>query len=109
MGREYIHHPLGEEVEFISGRYVLQKEERITINGREILYRVGYGVVDSSCCGNTAVKYALVPGFIKEWHSRESENGHPVSDVEPIAEQIDRKEISEIIKKAESVSQVNFL
>ena len=108
MIREFIHHLLGEEVEFISGRYALLREERITVNGREILYRVGYGVVDSSCCGTTAVEYALVPGFIKEWHSRKSKDGHPVSDVEPVSETV-QKEISEIIKKAESVRQVNFL
>ena len=63
MTREYTHE-LNREVQSISGWYKLYKEEKIELMGKEVLYVVGDGVVESSCCGTGGCCYAVVPGFI---------------------------------------------
>lgn len=107
MVKEYTHE-LEKEVLSISGRYELEKEEIMDHNGREILYVVGSAVVDSSCCGNGGCRYAIVPGFIRAWKSKINKAGFPISEVEPITEQILRAGIRKILEKKEWVSQVQF-
>ena len=50
MIRDYTHE-VGKEVRSISGGYTLEREERISMKGKEVLYVVGNGCADSSCCG----------------------------------------------------------
>ena len=107
MLKEYTHE-LNQEVLSISGRYELEKEERMALNGREVLYVIGNAVVDSSCCGFGGCRYAVVPGFIVNWQSRTNEKGRSVSDVEPISDGKTRDEIRKLLEKAEWVSQVQF-
>ncbi len=107
MPTEYTH-ALNKEILSISGSYELEKEERMAYDGRRLLYVIGNAVVDSSCCGYGSWSYALVPGFIVSWKSRQNEQGHPVSDVEPISNEKARHEIKKFIHEAESVSQVQF-
>ena len=49
--REYTHIELNVEVQSIGGHYILDKEVRMPYRGEEVLYVVGTGVVDTSCCG----------------------------------------------------------
>jgi hypothetical protein len=107
MIREYTH-DINREVLSISGRYELDKEERIELNGREILYVVGNAVVDSSCCGYGGCRYAIVPGFVVKWKGKVNEKGTPVSEVEPIQNDNLRREIVDIIQRREWVNQVQF-
>lgn len=101
-------HALKEEVLSISGWYQLEKEERLEYHGREILYVVGQGVVDASCCGYGGCRYAVVPGFIVSWKSSTEADGPPTSMVEPVREQALRDEIRRLIEQREGVSQVQF-
>jgi len=101
-------HELNKEVQSISGWYRLYKEERITHGGREYLYLVGDGVVDSSCCGVGGCHYALVPGSIVSWKSGTNEEGIPTSLVEPVRDDILQTELRKIVSKKEGVSQVQF-
>ena len=61
--REYIHHELNCEVTAIGGHYVLTKEVRLPFQGQEVLYVVGYAVVDNSCCGVGGMAYAVYRGL----------------------------------------------
>jgi hypothetical protein len=108
MEREYVHPPLNTEVRSIAGGYILVREERLAHEGREVLYLLGYGVFDSSCCGVGGCAYALVPGFVTAWHS-EVRNGRPVSRVEPIEDDGTRRSVEAMIRKSETLSQVRFL
>ena len=105
---EYIHHELNREVTAIGGHYVLTKEVRLPFEGREILYIVGYAVVDNSCCGVGGMAYALVPGFILDWKSKTSNEGLAASLVEPIGDQATQREIRQLIERREVVHQVTF-
>ncbi len=107
MQKVYVH-DLKREVQSISGYYMLHKEERLVHRGREFLYAVGDGVVESSCCGVGGCRYALVPGEVLNWKSGIDPEGLATSEVEPVTDGRLKKELVEIISGREAVSQVNF-
>ena len=107
MIREYTHE-LNREVRSISGGYVLEKEEKFEIHGKEVLYVVGNAVVDSSCCGVGGCRYALVPGYVKKFKTRQDEQGLWISEVEPVIDRATRQEITLVLKEKEIVQQVQF-
>ena len=107
----YIHRELGESVIAIGGSYRLTKEVRLPIDeppGAEVLYVVGHGLLDSTCCGFGGFSYAQVHGFVRRWKALETRDGLPMTEVEPISDSALRKRLSQLIKKRESVIQVNF-
>jgi hypothetical protein len=106
--RQYAHIPLDEEVQAIGGYYVLEKEVRLPYHGEEVLYVIGMSLVDSSCCAVTGCKYAIIPGYVLEWHHRTNEEGLPVTEVQPIRDESTRKEITDLIKAADFVQHVEF-
>ena len=107
MYRTYSHQ-LGEEVQSISGWYRLHTEGRISFQGKEFLYVVGDGVVDSSCCGVGGCRYAIVPGRIVRWMSETNEEGVVTSQVEPVSDRRTREELARLISTKEAVTQVQF-
>ena len=109
MEKEFVHHPLNEDVETISGHYTLLKEEVLTIAGRSVLYLSAVGVFDKTCCGSGGCGYAIVPGFLLQPHARRDPDGRPLSLVEPIRDRAVQDELETLIKEREVVSQVIFL
>jgi hypothetical protein len=107
MAKTYAHE-LNKEVHSISGYYVLQREERIAHRGKEILYVIGHGVVEASCCGIGGCSYAIVPGVILNWKSGANEAGLPTSVVEPVEDTALKQELQALITQKEGVSQVQF-
>jgi hypothetical protein len=107
MSVEYTHE-LNREVLSISGRYTLEKEERIAYKGMVLLYVIGNAVVDSSCCGYGECRYAVVPGFVVEWKSGTNKGGLPTSEVEPVRSEKSQKEIRKLIEQKECITQVEF-
>lgn len=101
-------HVLQEEIFSIAGRYELEKEGKIELHGREVLYVVGQALIDTSCCGYGGCCYAVVPGFILSWKTGTNQRGLPTSVVDPIEDERTRVKISEMIKNSEQVSQVQF-
>lgn len=101
-------HELNREIRSISGRYELDREERVHIAGHEILYAVGNAMVDSSCCGVWGCRFALVPGVVVQFKCETDSDQNPVSIVEPIYDEALRKEIVQHLEKTEGVSQVRF-
>lgn len=108
MAKEYVHQELNQEITAIGGHYALVKEVRLPFRGREVLYLVGYGIFDTTCCGVGGCTYALVPGFILDWKSKTNRDGLAVSRVEPIRDETTRKEVRRLIKGTETVQQVRF-
>ena len=107
MIREYTHE-LNREVRSISGGYEFEKEGSLQIDGREVLYVVGNAVVDSSCCGVGGCRYALVPGYVKKFKTRQDDKGLWISEVEPVIDRATRQEITRVLKEKEIVQQVQF-
>jgi hypothetical protein len=106
--QDFAHPRLGQEVTAIGGHYVFGKEIRMPFRNREILYFVGYAVLDSTCCGVGGVAYVLVAGFIQQWKFKKNQNDCFISKIEPVSDQATQKEIRRTIQKREMVYQVNF-
>jgi hypothetical protein len=105
---EYSHEPLNQEITAIAGYYVYTKEGRLPFQDREVLYLVGYAVIETSCCGTGGCGFAAVPGFIHSFHEKTAPSGTPVSLVEPIRDPAIQEEITRILQKQEPVTQVQF-
>jgi hypothetical protein len=106
---EFVHPDLMTPITAIGGNYTFTRMERLQLGQDEILYLVGVGVLDSTCCGYGGCAYAYVPGRIDQWHIRTDADGRPVSSILPIADPAMQERIKERIMKTESVQQVNFL
>lgn len=109
MNKEYVHAEIGEEVRFISGYYLIQEERRMKFNSREILVVTAHAVLDNSCCGRTGCCYALVPGYIISWKYRKNDEGMDITDVDPVRDEREQKEITRILQSEDIMQQVNFL
>lgn len=107
--KEYVHSTVGEEVQAIAGYYCIEKEAVLSYRGRELLYAVGNGIVENSCCGAGGCRYALVAGYLIRWKGKKDEAGREVSEVEPVADPDSRAELARILEEKESVSQIQFL
>jgi len=108
MAKEYVH-DIQREVRSISGWYELEKEGILEVDGQKVLFTVGTGVVDSSCCGIGGCRFALVPGYILRLKSRQNEGGLWISEVEPVIEEATQAKIKRLIEEKEVVQQVQFL
>jgi hypothetical protein len=106
--QEFTHPRLGKEVTAIGGHYVFGKEIRLPYQKREVLYFVGYAVLDSTCCGVGGVAYVLVAGFIRQWKVKKRHDGCYISHIEPIGDPAVQKAIRKVIQKKEMVYQVTF-
>lgn len=104
----FVHPVLNEEVKSIAGWYLFSKEGTIRVGGANVLFIVGHGVVDSSCCGFGGCLFALVPGAIAALKYTLDDQGRNVSLVSPITDLLTREEIRDLLMKNEGVSQVNF-
>lgn len=107
MPKDYVH-DLNSEIRSISGWYSFHREEKISHQGKEFLYLVGVGVVETSCCGVGGCAYVLVPGAVLHWKTRTNEAGLWVSQVEPVRDPSLQRELARIITEKETVSQVQF-
>ena len=107
LTKDYVHTAM-EEVRAISGGYQLEKEMAMEIDGRRALCLVGYGVVDSSCCGVGGCRFVFVPGYLVRERYRRTEAGLAVSEVEPITDPAVRSRIADRLKITEMAQQVNF-
>jgi hypothetical protein len=105
---KYTHHKLNEEIEALAGYYVPQKEVKLKYDDREVLYITGHCVIDAACCGAADYGYAIVPGYIVNWHSERNESGLLVSTVEPIRDRAEQEEIRKIIQETECIPSIDF-
>lgn len=105
---KYTHIELNKDIRSISGFYTPQKEVRLKHDGRELLYVIGQAAIEASCCASGSWMYAIVPGYIVKWQGDKNKDDLPVTEVEPISDDATQREISQIIKEKEGVSQVEF-
>ncbi|OPX40578.1 MAG: hypothetical protein B1H13_06775 [Desulfobacteraceae bacterium 4484_190.3] len=105
---QYIHQELEKEVKSISGSYTLVEEEHLIYRGREVLYVVGFAMVDSSCCGVGGCRFINIPGYVVSWKREKDVSGLPVSEIEPITEEEEQKEIKKLLEFKYPHSQIHF-
>ena len=109
---EYTHAPLGETVEFLSGTYDIESENKLSLGDMEVLYLIGKGGQICGCAGTpgtgVGLPFVTVPGFIREWKSRTNEAGLPVTDIDPVDDEGERAEITRILKEKCLISNIGF-
>jgi hypothetical protein len=106
--RRYTHGPLGQEIEAVAGYYLIESEDRVPFEGREVLVATGHMVLDNSCCGIGGCGFAIVPGYVLRWKGSKNESGEPVSEVEPVRKDRERQALRRLILESNRVQQVNF-
>ena len=105
---------LGKELEVPAGYYILFDELKMGYGGKEVLCVTGVGIIECSGCSGMTIKpgsggtYALVPGYLVSWKSRQNDSGLPISEVEPITDENERREIAKIIRESEKVGNIEF-
>lgn len=110
MTKDYVHPDLQEEVTAIAGSYTPERELTIHLNDKDVLAIIGFGVVDTSCCGMGGGRFAVVPGYIVNHKYSKNDEGKTISSVEPIEDDWDiRREIIRLIEEQESYCNVRFL
>ena len=62
----YLPEELGNEVVAPSGYYQPLEEVVVDYQGKQLLYVLGTGCIEASCCGKGSWSYARVEGFIAE-------------------------------------------
>jgi len=106
---KFVHPELNESVEFFAGSYRLTEEGKIPYEGKEVLYLVGVAGLDASCCGRSGCAFIKVPGFSLSGKKMMDGTGRRISEVLPIAEEENRKKITQILKeKYPEVTQIEF-
>jgi hypothetical protein len=104
----YTHAPLGQQVEAMAGYYVIEAEQRVPFQAREVLVATGHMIIDNACCGAGGCGFALVPGYILHWRGAHNEQGEPLSEVEPVRDEREKDELRRLILESHKVQQVNF-
>ncbi len=108
--RDFTHPELNSEITAIGGHYLITKEARLPFQGEEVLYTVGNGIVDRTCCGFGAFCFASVAGYVRQWQYTKDADNRPISQVEPVTSDREKTQIEKLIKQQEAmVSQVNFI
>ncbi len=108
MVTRYTHLELDQEQRALAGYYVPTREVRLKYDGREVLYVVGNAAIESSCCNAVSFAYVIVPGYIVNWQKEKNQDGLPVSEVEPVADEAARRSLRKIIHEAEHISNIEF-
>ncbi len=106
---KYVHPVLFENVTAIGGHYTFVREGTLFIKNRRVLYFVGLGSVDTSCCGVGGCIYAYVPGYVlNDCDIEYDEQGSRVSEVSAV-EKDERPDVADALKLSENVTQVIFM
>lgn len=107
--KDFAHPELNQQITAIGGNYLFIKEDRLAVDGKEVLYLLGNAIFDSSCCGFGGCAYAMVPGVIRSYRYGTDDAGRPVSKVAAIDDPRLQERVKALIRQKHLVHQVNFL
>ncbi len=105
---QYIHQELDEELRTVSGYYSIIEEGRLKYHQREVLYVVGVAGIDNSCCGAAGCRFINIPGYILSWKKKGGDSSPGISEVDPITDEEEQREIKEILDIGYPYSQIYF-
>jgi hypothetical protein len=107
--KSYAHRELRTEIRSISGYYTYLGEMKLKVGDREVLCTEGVGVIDRACCGTGGSYFVEVAGYIVSWKNGIDENGHAISDVIPVEDEGEKKQIKAQLQKIYPQADVNFI
>jgi hypothetical protein len=110
MSFTYTHSPPEESVGPESRAYSMI-EGAVEYKGRQALYLYVVASDISFCDRNYAPHMASVnvKGYVVRWKYSKNERGEELSEIEPITDKVEKREISKLLREQYGVLSVNFL
>jgi len=109
MGQVYAHLPQNEDIGF-QGRSYSASEGLLDYNGRKVLY-VYVDAADVTFCDRSYASHLAsinVQGYVTRWRYGTGESGEPLSEIEPVTDDGDRRAITDMLRSTLNVASVHF-
>ena len=105
----YVHVTEGEDIGF-EGRSYRIAEELLDYKGRKVLYLNSEASGVSFCDRSYAMHLGSinVKGYVVRWKYGTNEKGEPLSEIEPVTEEDEQREISKLLRVKYNVPAVRF-
>jgi hypothetical protein len=109
MGYIYAHQPQGEDIGFEGRSYILA-ENLLEHKGRKVLYLNTEASAISFCDGSYATHLGgiIVKGYVLKWKYGANEKGEPLSEIEPVTDEVEQREISKLLRDGYNIATVRF-
>lgn len=109
MKHVYIHVTAGEDIGF-DGRSYRIAEELLNYQGRKVLYLNSEASGVSFCDRSYAMHLGSinVKGYVVRWKFGANEKGEMLSEIEPINNEMEKQEISKLLRTNHNVSALHF-
>jgi len=109
MKRIYVHVNEGEDIGF-EGRSYRIAEELLDYQGRKVLYLNSEASGVSFCDRSYAMHLGSinVKGYVVRWRYGTNEKGETLSEIEPVTDEGEQREINKLLKVRYNVPAVRF-
>ena len=109
MKHIYVHVTEGEDIGFEERSYRIA-EELLDYQGRKVLYLNSEASGVSFCDRSYAMHLGSinVKGYVVKWKYGTNEKGETLSEIEPVADEGEQREISKLLRVRYNVPEVRF-
>ena len=109
MSYVYTHLPENEDIGFRERSYSVV-ERLLEYAGRKVLYLFVEASEVTFCDRSYASHLASlnVKGYVTRWKYDKDERGEALSEIEPIENEEDKREITDVLRASHNISTVNF-
>jgi hypothetical protein len=110
MKHIYVHVTEGEDIGF-EGRSYRIAEELLDYQGRKVLYLNSEASGVSFCDRSYAMHLGStnVKGYVVRWKYGTNEKGETLSEIEPVTDEGEQREINKLLKGRYNISAVRFI
>lgn len=109
MKHTYTHLAQGEDIGFDERSY-RATEMLLEYRDRKVLYLYVEASAVTFCDRSYAPHMVSinVKGYVSKWKCGASDTGDALSEIEPVEDEVDRRQIAGLLRAAHSVADVNF-
>ncbi len=110
MKQIYVHVAEGEDIGF-EGRSYRIAEELLDYQGRKVLYLKSEASAVSFCDRSYACHLGSinVKGYVVRWKYGTNENGETLSEIEPVKDEAEQREIRALLRSGYNMSAIGFI
>ena len=109
MSDIYTHQLQGEDIGF-DGRSYRLAENFLEYKSRKVLYLNTEASGISFCDRSYAMHLGsiIVKGYVLKWKYGANERGEPLSEIEPVTDEVEQREISKLLRDGYNIATVRF-
>ena len=110
MKQIYVHVTEGEDIGF-EGRSYRIAEGLLDYQGRKVLYLNSEASAVSFCDRSYAMHLGSinVKGYVVRWKYGTNEKGETLSEIEPVTDEVEQREISRLLRSSYNISTIRFM